>query len=54
MKKWKKAYATSTCDLIRKYESEKNPVTKSVYRQILGNRIDRLEMFRLEVKEELA
>jgi hypothetical protein len=51
MSKWKQAYATSTEAIISKYEREPNPVTKSVYRTIIGNRIDRQEMFRLETKE---
>ena len=51
MSKWKKAYATSTTGIIRKYENEENPVTKSVYRTIIGNRVDRQELFRLEMME---
>ena len=53
MKKWREAYATSTTQIIRKYENVSNPVTKSSYRTILGNRIDRQELFRLETLDIL-
>ena len=48
--KHKKAYATSTSVIIRKMETTNNPVTKAVYRDILGSRIDRLELHRLEAQ----
>ena len=50
--KHRQAYAVSTSKLIRKYETAKNPVTKSVYRDIIGNRVDRLELFRLNYLEK--
>lgn len=53
MKKWRQAYATSTTQIIMKYDSEINPVTKSSYRTIIGNRIDRQEIFRLESLDRL-
>ena len=31
---------TTTAELLRKWQFENNPVTKAVYRQIIGNRID--------------
>lgn len=31
---------TPTSELLRKWQYETNPVTKAVYRQIIGNRID--------------
>jgi len=34
---------TSLGELFIKYERTKNPVTKSVYREIIANRLDRLE-----------
>lgn len=34
-------YATSTEKLMFLLEHEKNPVTRAVYRQIIGRRIDR-------------
>jgi len=33
-------YATSTATLLRKLEFSSNPVTRSVLREIIGNRID--------------
>ena len=50
--KHKKAYATSTAVIIRKMETTGNPVTKAVYREIVGNRIDRLELHRLHENEK--
>ena len=49
--KYKQAYHTPTDVIIRKMMTAKNPVTAASYRQILGNRIDRLEMHRLENKK---
>jgi len=37
------SYSTTTSEIIRKYETVKNPVTRWVYREIIGNRIDRCE-----------
>jgi hypothetical protein len=51
--KWRQAFATPTSEIIRKYEMETNPVTKWVYGNIIGNRIDRQEMFRLNSIEML-
>lgn len=42
-----KAYATSTAQIIVKMENATNPVTRASYRTILGNRIDRAELFRI-------
>lgn len=39
----KTAYHTPTSEIIRKYETTKNPVTRWAYREIIGNRIDRAE-----------
>lgn len=50
--KFRQAYATSTAQIISKMENTTNPVTKSSYRVILGNRIDRLEMHRLKQVEK--
>ena len=51
--KHKKAFHTSTARILQKMEFCKNPVTRSVYRSIVGNRIDRLELHRLrELKKK--
>jgi hypothetical protein len=44
----KQAYATPTSVIIRKMRMTDNPVTKSTYYAIIGNRIDRLELNRLK------
>jgi hypothetical protein len=46
------AYATSTAQILVKYEQETNPVTKASYRTIIGNRIDRAERFRLDAMKK--
>ena len=48
-----RAFATSTAQIIVKMETTDNPVTRSSYRTILGNRIDRAESFRLEAMKRL-
>jgi len=45
--KHSKAYYTNTSKIIQQMQLSKNPVTRAVYRDILGNRIDRLELDRL-------
>lgn len=52
MKKYKQAYATKTSEIIRKILITKNPVTRASYIDILGNRIDRLELNRLQTEEK--
>ena len=37
---------TTLGELFIKYSYEKNPVTKSVYREIISNRLDRLEQLK--------
>ena len=48
----KQAYATPTAKIMQKMELTDNVVTKASYRQIIGNRIDRLEMWRLSTLKE--
>ena len=44
-------FFTSTAELFRKYQHEKNVVTKADYRRIIGNRIDRA-FLQKEVKND--
>ena len=48
-----KPYHVLTHRIISKMENEPNPVTRSSYRVILGNRIDRAESFRLSAIKRL-
>jgi hypothetical protein len=45
-----KRYATSTAELLLKWQLSKNPVTKAVYREIIGRRIDRKAIDNLRAK----
>ncbi len=49
--KFRESYATPTRTVIRRIISEGNPVTRASYIDILGSRIDRLEMHRLKQLE---
>lgn len=49
-RKYRKPYAVSTDEIIRRMLTLENPVTRAVYRQILGSRIDRQETFRLDAQ----
>lgn len=51
--KYRQAFAVPTEQVIRKAIIEANPVTRSVYIDIIGHRIDRLELFRLNTLDEV-
>jgi len=48
----RQAYATPTAEIIRQMLTHPNPVTRAVYREIVGGRIDRHELARMQGSKE--